>query len=393
MRFFWLMAGLSLTPFALEPTLLAQAPPDVRTIVVPQSRLWCGPSNAEGLYPTNQLRQGESVQVVEELPSGWLAVRPPTGSFSWINKRYLQQVSPRYKNYVVAFEGHPVPVLIGSILKAERPTKIGVKLPRGAQVRVISDRVITDEEGTWLPIEPPEGEVRYIRREDVTQPARKNTAGDAKSTAAVPPADGDTLWRDAEKAERAGKLADAIKLYLLARDANLAVNPARADAAEQRANWLKQANQGNQAPRGSYYYPERDGRAGPSRSEGRVYPLPTEHAGSSAVRLIGPCPTGAPVGQLISTRVPAPCGGPSQGGGYGPPVIGRLGSPARTIDRERIYLLTSVRTGNPILYVRAQPGVDLSSYVHHTVEVQGSTTFRGELRTDLMTVARIREVE
>jgi hypothetical protein len=212
--------ALSLTAltgiFLLAPSLTAaEKPPDVRTVTVPQAQVWCGPSTSDGLYPTNVLRQGDRVQVERELESGWLVIRPPAGSFSWINNRFVQYISSKYANYVVTYDGHDVPVLIGSSLKTDRPSKIGVKLPRGAQVRVIG-RGMTDEEGTWLPIDPPEGEVRYLRKEAVAKPAGVlQTSASAK--AAVPPPDADTLWRDAERADQAGRLADAVRLYRLAR--------------------------------------------------------------------------------------------------------------------------------------------------------------------------------
>lgn len=390
MRLAYLLAGWTLLSWAIGERAAGQTPPDVRTIVVAEAKVWCGPSSSDGLYATNRLRQGDRVQVVEELPSGWLAIRPPAGSFSWINKRFLQHISAKYSNYVVAFEGHPVPVLIGSSLKLDRPTKIGVKLPRGAQVRVLGDRTISDDEGIWLPIEPPEGEVRYIRKEDVSPAARKPAAG-AAPAAAVPPADGDVLWRDAEKAERAGKLPDAIKLYRLAGDANLAVNRARADAAYQRAHWLQQASSGSQAPSGSYYYPDRDGRAGPPPSQGTTYPLPIDHGGSNAVHLIAPSTPGAPAGQLVSARNSSPYTASPQGGEYGHPVVGHLSKSSRLDGRQRVYLLLN-KADHPIMYVRAPAGVDLSSYIDSEVELQGPIVYHPEWRIDILTAMRIRKV-
>ncbi len=134
MRSVSLLGGLVLAFVLAGSIAAADTPPDVRTVAAPLSQVWCGPSTSDGLYPTNVLRQGDRVQVVEELPSGWLAIRPPAGSFSWINTRFLQHIAAKYTNYVVAYEGYPVPVLIGSSIKKDRPSKIGVKLPRGAQV-------------------------------------------------------------------------------------------------------------------------------------------------------------------------------------------------------------------------------------------------------------------
>ncbi len=239
MRFDWLFGGLSLVSVLAGPILPALGASDVRTVAVPQAQVWCGPGTADGLYPTNMLRRGDRVQVVEELPSGWLAIRPPAASFSYINKLFVQVIANKYTNYVVTFEGYNVPVLVGSsIVSDRRPTKIGAKLPRGTQVRgIVGGREVTDGEGTWLPIEPPAGEVRYIRKEDVSNPADSSrvavaaagvASGSPRPAPAVPPPppDGDALWRDAEKAERTGRLADAIRLYRLAGDANLSVNRA-----------------------------------------------------------------------------------------------------------------------------------------------------------------------
>jgi hypothetical protein len=383
MRSASLLGGLALTFVLVGPIMAADGPPDVRTVLAPQAQVWCGPSTSDGLYPTNLLRQGERVQVIEELPSGWLAIRPPAGSFSWINTRYLQLTAAKYpSNYVVAYEGHPVPVLIGSAIKADRPTKIGVKLPRGAQVRAIG-RTRTDDEGTWLPVEPPASEVRYIRAEDVTRPANVTRTTVAASSAAhpaapaipPPPPDGDALWRDAEKAERAGRLADAVRLYRLAGDANLAVNRARADEAYRRAHWLQQANGSTNPPGGSYYYPDRDGRAQP---------------GASPTRLIGTAGPGAPTGQLVSAQAPSGWGAQPVHGSSSS-ATGRLRPAHRVVENQRTYLLMNDH-GTPLMYVIAQPGVDLTSFIDRNVELCGPIGYNADLRARLLTVTQAREV-
>jgi hypothetical protein len=362
----------------------ADGPPDVRTVISPQAQVWCGPSTSDGLYPTNLLRQGDRVQVIEELPSGWLAVRPPAGSFSWINTRFLQHIAAKYTNYVVAYEGYPVPVLIGSSLKTDRPSKIGVKLPRGAQVRGIG-HTRTDNEGTWLPIEPPDGEVRYIRTEDVANPrtpirttvAAAGSAQPAASSIPPPPPDGDALWRDAEKAERAGRMTDAIRLYRLAGDANLAVNRARADEAYRRAHWLQQANPSTNAPGGSYYYPDRGAAA--------------SQTPASATRLIGSSGSGAPAGQLVSTQSALPPWGTPQVGGNGTAEIGRLRSGSRHVGDQRIYLLMN-NQDRPKMYVIAQQGVDLTSFIDRNVQLWGPIVYNNDLRGYLLTATQAREM-
>jgi hypothetical protein len=392
MRFAWLFGGVSLLSLLAGPVLAAS---DIRTVTAPQAQVWCGPGTADGLYPTNLLRQGDRVQVVEELPSGWLAIRPPAGSFSYISKLFVQVVASKYTNYVVTFEGYNVPVLVGSsIVSDRRPTKIGAKLPRGTQVRGIAGgREVTDGEGTWLPIEPPEGEVRYIRKEDVSRPpdapratvaAAGVVSGSPRPGPSVPPPppDGDALWRDAEKAERTGRLADAIRLYRLAGDANLAVNRARADEAYRRAHWLQQANSSTNPPNGSYYYPDPNTSPAPA-------PAPPNQGGGSAFRLIGPAGPGAPTGQLVSTQT-APPGWGNPSAGSTPTVTGKLIHPYRAVENQRVYLIENEQC-TPLMHVVAGPGVDLASFINQKVELWGSVAYESRLRTNLLTAVQVQK--
>lgn len=388
MRFASVLAAWAGT-FILAPVPMlwaADPVPDVRTVTAPQAQVWCGPSTSDGLYPTNLLRQGDRVQVERELDSGWLVVRPPAGSFSWINNRFVQYVSSKYANYVVTHDGHDVPVLIGSSLKMDRPTKIGVKLPRGAQVRVIG-RGMTDEEGTWLPIEPPEGEVRYLRKEACGRRAGSvndgRTVAYASGSSPVQAPDGDTLWRDAQKADNAGRLADAIRLYRLAGDANLSVNPSRAEEAYKRAHWIEQANSSTNAPGGSYYYP--DGHTPqPSRTVS-PFELPVNRAGTNAIQPIGGAAAGTVNGQLVSTR---PVSTPRNDLYY---AKGKLQHAYKNEVNRRYHLLDD--KGHPLLSVRAGPGVDLSSFEDRSVELWGQLSYVSDLRNYLLTVTTVRQVQ
>ncbi len=380
MRFASMLAALTGTFIFASQLPAAETPPDVRIVTVPQAQVWCGPSTANGLYPTNILRQGERVQVERELESGWLVVRPPAGSFSWINNRFVQYISAKYANFVVTYDGHDVPVLIGSCLKMDRPSKIGVKLPRGAQVRVIG-RAMTDEEGTWLPIEPPEGEVRYLRKETVAKPgSTAQTTSSAKAPVQAP--DADTLWRDAQKADNAGRLADAIRLYRLAGDANLSINPERADEAYRRAHWIEQANSSTNSPGGSYYYP--DGPTRPATASVSPFVLPVNPVGTNAIQPIGGASTSAVNAQLVSTKAVST---PQPDLHY---AKGRLQHAFKNEANRRYHLLDN--KGRPVLSVRAAPGVDLSSFEDKDVELWGQLSYVSELRNYLLTVSSVREV-
>ena len=383
MRFATLFAAFA-TGFVLPHSLLAvETPPDVRIVTVPQAQVWCGPSTSDGLYPTNQLRQGDRVQVERELESGWLVIRPPAGSFSWINNRFVHYISAKYANYVVTYDGHDVPVLVGSSLKTERPNKIGVKLPRGAQVRVVG-RPMTDEEGTWLPIEPPEGEVRYLRKESIAKPSAMPQTVVAKTS--VPPPDGDTLWHDAENADRAQRFADASRLYRLAGDANLSINPSRASAAYQRAHDIEQGIGGNNAPAGSLYYP--DGHTPRPPTNVVPYTLPMNQVGANAVRPIGGASPGMANGQLVSMQAT-----PAAGGAPGQTYYekGRLQRAFKNEVNRRYHLLDA--QGRPFRSVIAGPGVDLTRYEDHNVELWGQLAYDYERRNYLLTVTHVREMQ
>jgi hypothetical protein len=398
------LAGLALG-LALAGRLgAADPPPDVRAVIVPEAEVRCGPSTSPQMYRTNLLHQGDRVEVVEELKEGgWLAIRPPRGSFSWINTRFLQHVTPHQSNYVVAQDDVPVPVIYGSpFIPDRRPTVAGARLTRGHQVRGLGP-ALADAEGTWMPIEPPASEVRYIRAENVSRlpaaPTRTTVAASgsfkdgppAAPPAPPPPPDGDALWRQAEQAERTGRLADAIRLYELAGEANLHVNHARAEAALRRAEWLRQG--GNPPSGGSAFYPDRevrpptppgDARPAAAPYEGRVYALPTDTGEpATAARLIGSAPA-SPPGQFCSTpsAAPAAWGAPPAPVGYPSSGPGRL-------HRSRVGFLLVSDNGRPVYYAAGQPGLDLEPYVDRNVELFGPVAYRNDLRAYFMTVVRV----
>jgi hypothetical protein len=141
----------------------------VATVKVPEAEVRCGAGASDQLYSTNRLHKGDKVEVVKELEGGWLAIKPPRGSFSWINARFVQALDVGKTTWVVV--AHPearVPLLIGSDILKTRPTVEGVSVVRGTQLRSIGPMKATDD-GRWLPVEPPPTEVRYIRAEAVTR--------------------------------------------------------------------------------------------------------------------------------------------------------------------------------------------------------------------------------
>ena len=112
-------------------------------------------------YPTNHLHVGDRVRVVKQEDGGWLAIVPPSGSFSWIRKDLLlinnQQQPP------ITVVNQNADVRIGTDLTKQAPV-VGKQVPRGTIVTLLPDnREVQDTDGVWVPIFPPEGEVRTSR--------------------------------------------------------------------------------------------------------------------------------------------------------------------------------------------------------------------------------------
>jgi hypothetical protein len=380
---------------------------DLRYVILPTTDVRSGPSIAAPFYPTNRLHQGNAVEVVKERPDGWVAIRPPRDSFSWINTRFLHHIVPNQDNWVVVREGVEVPVLIGSELNKQKPTVVGARVERGTQVRSIG-RPKADEDGTWMPIEPPPGEVRYVRTEALSRFAPKGVPaatlasargqrvpvaalpararGRAPEGGKIPPpnraapasvdargakvsprddratftpatprpaaprtVDIEGLWRQAERARIEGRWQEAIRLYghlgTLGR-----YDRARAEQAQNLAHQLQVAWQ--------------EGRLGPER---RFRPTAPE----------GPRPT--------SGRAAA-----APAGRWSP--AGRLRRAGRGIDGQQAWVLEDRQRPIPIYYLVPGRGVDLSPYEGLVVEVFGPVFWSGELRRYVLTAQGLRQV-
>ena len=146
-----------------------------------------GPSKT--LYPTSKLKQGEKVQVLREAPEakGWLEIKPPPLSFSWINRKHVKMVTET-AGFVDVEPSRPAPIRPGSRIIDTEPNREIMKLSGGTAI-VVVDRPLTVNGETWLPILPQETEIRYIPAESVspatvvsTQPVRRRGSRRRKVT-------------------------------------------------------------------------------------------------------------------------------------------------------------------------------------------------------------------
>ena len=141
-----------------------------------ETYLRAGPGN--DFYPTGRLTRGDVVEVWDFDGTGYAAVRPVAGSFSWIRADDLQLLEEAAgtaagdtarRMGVIVNDG--VVSRIGSQLNPCRHAA-QVRLEAGERVAVI-DTVTTKRgryPGTWMRIEPPSGEFRWVWAGDLSLP-------------------------------------------------------------------------------------------------------------------------------------------------------------------------------------------------------------------------------
>ena len=112
----------------------------------------------DAFYPTARLRRGEAVEVHRQEANGWYAIRPPQGSFSYVNALNLTATGPR----VATVTADRVPSRVGSLLN-ERRDMIHVYLNQGEAVGLLETTRDASSGDTWCKISPPAGEFRWIQ--------------------------------------------------------------------------------------------------------------------------------------------------------------------------------------------------------------------------------------
>lgn len=156
-------------------------------VAVPETYLRAGPG--ADYYPTARLLRGDVVEVWAFDDSGYAAIRPGEGSFSWLRDEELERIDspppdPTVDQLTAAVtaeekDAHRVGVVvvdgavsrIGSQLNACRHAA-QVQLEAGERVTII-DRVEIRQgrhAGRWVRIEPPSGEFRWVWTADLALP-------------------------------------------------------------------------------------------------------------------------------------------------------------------------------------------------------------------------------
>ena len=116
----------------------------------------------DGAFSTGLLRYKQQVTIRRDGPSGWVTLDPPSGAFSLIDAADIEElddgmgrVKSRYATVRPGRDG------------ARQPGPARITLRGGTLVRLLDRRPLVlrgeGETRTWLPIEPPAAEVRFVR--------------------------------------------------------------------------------------------------------------------------------------------------------------------------------------------------------------------------------------
>jgi hypothetical protein len=143
----------------------------------------------DDFYPTERLPRGAEVEVWAITEAGYCAVRPVTGSFSWLRSGDvadeaggpLAAAGPR--TGVIVTDG--AVSRVGSQLNDLRHVT-QVALEAGERVRVLETVRVRDgrHAGEWMRIDPPSGEFRWARGEDLALPAPLAVVAEPSAAAA-----------------------------------------------------------------------------------------------------------------------------------------------------------------------------------------------------------------
>jgi hypothetical protein len=117
-------------------------------------------------YITDHLPRGATVEVYREDDAGWLAIRPPEGSFSWIPAEHVQRLDDG-----VGKVASPTASWVGTSIEKVEEHKSQVELKAGELVQVVAEKIVGegDSQEKWLKIAPPAGEFRYVHSRDVSR--------------------------------------------------------------------------------------------------------------------------------------------------------------------------------------------------------------------------------
>lgn len=337
-----------------------------------------GPSR--DYYPTDKLQKGQEVEIYRHDPGGWLAVRPPEGSFSWVSARHLD-----FQDEEIAIVNSERTVArVGSAFSDARDV-IQVRLEKDERLALLAP---PKGDSPWCKIAPPAGEFRWVfakyvdrdlpddlaasEREAGPEFARSRGRGDVRLTAGDDSQPGGKLSGE----ERARFSGDLERLRELDRiDYELSVIVSEDIATWKLDELIKRADQAVTAANDSL---ER-GRARVLRS--KLARFAEIQQRNDALRQSGvPAGTGVAAAPAASGSVRAADPRYDGVGRLSPVVSKNTGGPQ--------YALVDAK-GSVLSFVTPAPGVNLRPYVNQQIGVHGQRSFLFDVQRPHISVQRV----
>lgn len=147
-------------------TVAADDFPYTAYVAADKAEIVAGPGHR--FYATDHLARGTKVEIYREEPSGWLAIRPPEGSFSWVPAEYVERLDDEKLGRVK----QPTGAWIGTSVEHVGEHQQQITLKAGELVQILAEKVVSAKGGKeqiWLKISPPAGEYRWVHLRDVSR--------------------------------------------------------------------------------------------------------------------------------------------------------------------------------------------------------------------------------
>lgn len=135
-------------------------------IVADEADIYSGPGRR--FYTTQKLPRGTRIEVFRRDVAGWLAIRPPEESFSWVVADHVEVGDEPNLAIVVT----QTPSWIGTEIERVREHKHHLMLEPGEELSILGKRQVPQEDGEsqmWLKIAPPAGEFRWVHPRDISR--------------------------------------------------------------------------------------------------------------------------------------------------------------------------------------------------------------------------------
>jgi hypothetical protein len=193
-----LMAGNFVAPCAAAAWLMVCAAyagdaervsPYEAKVVAPGAPILSGPGPA--FYAVDTLAEGDVVEIHREQSGGWLGIRPPEGSFSWVFERHVQLLD----DGLGKIDKDDVASRIGSRLTDDR-NAVQVRLKKGEIVEILDEQSVDGQ--TWYKIAPPAGEFRWIHERYVVRANGSRSEGSASPPIVTVPVVDDRVSQEAD---------------------------------------------------------------------------------------------------------------------------------------------------------------------------------------------------